>query len=100
MALKGSLEDFGLADILQLIHFQKKSGVLTLEGKRDKVRLFFMEGNIVGAISKRRQEENRLGKVLLKRGLLKEEELKAVLEEQRKTNRKLGDILLSKIFKK
>ncbi len=96
MALKGSLEDFGLADILQLIHFQKKSGVLTLEGKRDKVRLFFMEGNIVGAISKKRQEENRLGKVLLKRGLLKEEDLQAVLEEQRKTNRKLGDILLSK----
>jgi len=94
MALRGSLEDFGLADILQLIHFQRKSGVLTLEGERDKVKLFFMEGNIVGAISKRRQDENRLGKVLLKRGFLAEEDLRVVLKEQRRTGRKLGGILL------
>lgn len=98
MALKGSLEDFGLADILQLIHFQRKSGVLTLEGKRDKVRLFFVDGNIIGAISQRRQEENRLGKVLLKRGLLNEEDLQKALEEQRKTGMKLGGILLKKGF--
>ncbi len=40
MALKGSLEVFGLADILQLIHFQRKSGILTLEGDKDKVKVF------------------------------------------------------------
>jgi hypothetical protein len=96
MTLKGSLEVFGLADILQLIHFQRKSGVLTLEGERDRVKLFFLEGNIVGAISKRRQEDVRLGKVLLKRGILKEEDLHVALEEQRKTGKKLGGILVKK----
>jgi len=96
MTLKGSLEVFGLADILQLIHFQRKSGVLTLEGERDRVKLFFLEGNIVGAISKRRQEDVRLGKVLLKRGILKEEDLQVALEEQRKTGKKLGGILVKK----
>ena len=64
MALEGSLKDFGLADILQLIFFQRKTGVLTLEGRLDKVRLLFIDGNIVGAESKRRMEANRLGKVL------------------------------------
>ena len=96
MALKGSLEVFGLADILQLIHFQRKSGVLSLEGDKDKVRLFFMEGNIVGAISQKRQEDARLGKVLLKKGSLKDEDLQIALEEQRRTGKALGSILLKR----
>lgn len=96
MALKGSLEVFGLADILQLIHFQRKSGILTLEGDKDKVKVFFNEGNIVGAISKRRQEDARIGKVLLKKGSLKDEDLKIALEEQRSTGRALGSILLKR----
>lgn len=98
MALRGSLKDFGLADILQLIHFQGKSGVLTLEGQRDRVKLFFVEGNIVGAISRRRQEDARLGKVLLKRGFIKEKDLQSALEEQSRTGKKLGSILLKKGF--
>jgi hypothetical protein len=96
MALKGSLEVFGLADILQLIHFQRKSGIITLEGDKDKVKLFFMEGNIVGAISTKRQEDARLGKVLLKKGFLKEEDLQIALEEHRRTGKALGSILLKR----
>ncbi|MBI5641271.1 MAG: DUF4388 domain-containing protein [Nitrospirae bacterium] len=96
MALEGSLSDFGLADILQLIYFQRKTGVLTLEGKTDKVRLLFIEGNISGAESKRRIDDNRLGKVLLKKGLIKEVDLQSALEEQRKTGMKLGNILIRK----
>jgi hypothetical protein len=94
MALEGSLADFGLADILQLIYFQRKTGVLTLEGKMDKVRLLFIEGNIGGAESKRRMEDNRLGKILLKKGHVLEKDLEAALGEQRKTGDKLGNILM------
>jgi len=94
MALEGSLADFGLADILQLIYFQRKTGVLTLEGKMDKVRLLFIEGNIGGAESKRRMEDNRLGKILLKKEYILEKDLEAALEEQRKTGDKLGNILI------
>ena len=94
MALEGSLTDFGLADILQLIYFQHKTGVLKLEGKMDKVSLLFIDGNIGGAESKRRNEDNRMGKILLKKGHLKEEDLDAALQEQRKTGARLGNILL------
>ncbi len=94
MALEGSLKDFGLADILQLIFFQRKTGVLYLEGKLDKVKLLFIDGNISGAESKRRIEANRLGKVLVKKGLMREEDLQPILEEQRKSNMKLGNILV------
>lgn len=98
MALEGSLRDFGFADILQLIFFQRKTGVLTIEGRLDKVRLLFIEGNITGAESKRRIEANRLGKVLVKKGLLSEDDLRDILREQKDTNAKLGNILIRKGF--
>jgi hypothetical protein len=101
MALEGSLRDFGLADILQLIFFQRKTGVLNLEGKLDKIKLLFIDGHIVGAESKRRMEANRFGKVLIKKGFLKEEELQSLLEEQKKSNLRLGSFLVRKgIIKK
>jgi hypothetical protein len=96
MALEGSLRDFGLADILQLIFFQRKTGVLTLEGRLDKIRLLFIEGNITGAESKRRVEANRLGKVLVIKGILSDDDLQAVLDEQKSANIKLGNILIQK----
>ncbi|MEW6067936.1 MAG: DUF4388 domain-containing protein [Nitrospirota bacterium] len=96
MALEGSLKDFGLADIFQLIYFQKKTGILALDGKLDRIRLSFIEGNITGAESRRRIESNRLGKVLVKKGLLEEQTLQAILEEQSSSNVKLGNILIKK----
>ena len=96
MALEGSLKDFGLADILQLIYFQRKTGVLTLEGRMDRVKLLFIEGKVSGAESKRRIEANRLGKVLVRKGLIEEETLQSLLDEQSVSNVKLGNILVKK----
>jgi len=94
VALEGSLREFGFADILQLIFFQRKTGILTIEGRLDKVKLNFIDGNIVGAESKRRMEANRLGKILVKKGLLGEETLQGLLREQKSTNAKLGNLLI------
>ncbi|HTR44592.1 MAG TPA: DUF4388 domain-containing protein [Thermodesulfovibrionales bacterium] len=96
MALEGSLIDFGLADILQLIYFQKKSGILTLSSRRDRVQITFHEGNIVAADSRKRTEENRLGRILLKKGLISESDLRGVLEEEKSTGMKVSDILINK----
>ncbi|HXX57672.1 MAG TPA: DUF4388 domain-containing protein [Thermodesulfovibrionales bacterium] len=96
MALEGSLLDFGLADILQLIYFQKKTGVLTLSGRVDRVSLFFSDGNIIAAESRKRTEENRLGRILLKKGLITEEDLGNALEEQKATGVKVGDIFMNR----
>lgn len=93
MALEGDLKDFGLADILQLIFFQRKTGVLTLEGRVDTVRISFVEGNVVMVTSKRRPEGARLGRVLIQKGLLKEEDLRKAQEQSKGSSDKLGKVL-------
>jgi len=94
MALAGSLKEFGLADILQLIFYQKKSGALTLKSRFDMVRVLFNEGNIVTAESAKRRVEGRLGRVLLRKGVVTAEALKAAMAEHKKTRKKLGHILI------
>ncbi|MBI4689782.1 MAG: DUF4388 domain-containing protein [Nitrospirae bacterium] len=75
-------------------NFQRKTGILTLEGRMDNVRLLFYEGNVVSAESKRKTEVNRLGKLLIKKGLIRDEDLQSVLKEQQSTGVKIGNILI------
>ena len=94
MALEGTLRDFSLADIFQLIGLQRKTGVLTLRGKDDTVTVTFLDGKVVGADSLNRRLENRLGTVLMKTGTLTNEQLNRALEIQRETLQRLGFILI------
>ncbi|HEY8711658.1 MAG TPA: DUF4388 domain-containing protein [Thermoanaerobaculia bacterium] len=93
MALEGTLKDFSLADIFQLIGLQRKTGVLTLQGKDDTVTVTFLDGKVVGADSLNRRLENRLGSVLMRTGTLNQEQLNRALEIQRETLQRLGFIL-------
>jgi hypothetical protein len=93
MALEGTLRDFSLADIFQLIGLQRKTGVLTLRGKDDTVTVTFLDGKVVGADSLNRRLENRLGTVLMKTGLLSQDQLNRALDIQRETLQRLGFIL-------
>jgi len=96
MALEGSLKEFGLADILQLLYFQKKTGALVVEGRFDRVKILFKDGNIVAIESRRRLESNRLGRIMIKKGLLTQEELDELLKQQPLTGLRLGEMLVKK----
>jgi hypothetical protein len=98
MALAGTLKDFSLADIFQLIALQKKTGYLTLRSESDVVTVTFMEGSVVGAESLNKRLEDRLGHVLVKTGRISREELAKALEIQRETLQRLGYILISESF--
>src|SRR3954447_1868783 len=93
MALEGTLRDFSLADIFQLIGLQRKTGVLTLRGADDTVTVTFLDGKVVGADSLNRRLENPLGTALMRTGTLKQEQLNRALEIQRETLQRLGFIL-------
>ncbi|MBN2383427.1 DUF4388 domain-containing protein [bacterium] len=94
MALEGTLKDFSLADIFQLIGLQRKTGILTLQSEIDTVTVTFLDGKIVGAESVEKKLEDRLGRVLVKRGYISNEQLEEALAMQRETLQRLGYILI------
>ena len=95
MALTGTLKDFGIADILQLIGQQGKTGILHLKNKDQSVHIHFAEGNVVKAESASRDRRELLGAMMVRAGLLTQEQLDRALEIQKRTLRRLGDILVA-----
>jgi len=94
MALEGSIKDFSLADIFQLIGIQRKTGVLTLQNAEEEVKVSFLNGMVVNADSKSKRLDDRLGSVLVKTGKIDAEGLKRALKIQRETLKKIGTVLL------
>lgn len=92
--MEGVLEEFGLADILQLIYFQKKSGVLNVIGSKDTVKIRLINGNISGVDSKRKLGDFKLGSILVKKGLITSDNLNVALEIQKEEKIKLGVVFL------
>lgn len=94
MALTGTLKDFGIAEILQLIGQQAKSGVLHLKGKSEEIHILWADGNVVRAEHAGRKAREKLGSLLVRAGLLSEEQLALALETQQRTLRRLGHVLV------
>ena len=98
MALQGTLKDFSLADIFQLIGLQKKTGVLTLKDRGEVVTVTFLEGNVVAADSLPKRLEDRLGTVLVKSQQITDVQLQHALKLQKQTLKRLGTVLLEQKY--
>src|SRR5512133_3895602 len=94
MALTGTLKDFGIAEILQLIGQQAKSGVLHLESRDDEIHIAIADGSVVRAASAGRKARERLGPMLVRAALITCEERDYALDLQKRSLRRLGDILV------
>jgi len=95
MAITGTLKGFGIADILQLIGQQQKTGILYLKSKEQDVQVYFLDGNIVRAESITRKKKDLIGNMLVRAELITEQQLEAALETQKRTLKRLGDVLTS-----
>ena len=98
MALQGTLRDFSLADIFQLIGLQKKTGVLTLKNGQEVMTVSFLDGNVVAADSLHRRLEDRLGTVLVKTKQISPAQLQEALKIQKQTLKRLGNVLVDQKF--
>ncbi len=98
MALKGTISDFGIADIFQLIGQQRKTGVLVLNDQVDDIRIHYRDGNIIRAESATRPKQMLLGNMLVNAELVTSEQLSTALETQRRTLQRLGAVLLEMGF--
>src|SRR5687768_17789286 len=94
MALRGTLGDFGLPDIFQLVGHQQKTGVLLLKDRELEVKIYFVEGNVVKAEQASRASPDRLGNIMVRAGVISEAQLESALSTQQRTLRRLGDILI------
>jgi len=94
VALKGTLKDFGIAEILQLIGQQMKSGILHLESRDEEIHIALSEGSVVRAESVGRKANERLGAMLVRAEIIGQPELDEALDLQRRSLRRLGDILV------
>jgi hypothetical protein len=98
MALEGTIKDFGLPDIFQLIGLQRKTGILTLTSENENITVTFENGMVVMADSSAKRLEDRIGNVLVKQGKLEEERLEEALEVQKQTLQRLGHILTTSSY--
>lgn len=97
MSLEGSIKDFGLADIFQLINLQKKSGILTIQDGEATATITFKDGEIVYALSTKNGEKEKVGALFIKAGKLTEKELDDALQIQEQSGAngdKIGHILV------
>jgi hypothetical protein len=95
MALKGTLKDFGIADILQLIGQQQKSGTLRLRTHNAEVKLGFKDGNIVKVESAFKKKKELFGAMLVRAELVTATQLEQAIQVQKRTLQRIGDVLVA-----
>lgn len=96
MAFMGELADIGVTDLLHLLDVRRQTGKLTISANGDEISLFLEEGRLVFVTSS--NLSLRLGRVLLRLGLIDEIQLRKALQEQESggTHRSLGRILVDR----
>lgn len=95
MALEGTIKEFGLADIFQLIGLQKKTGILFLKGEAETVNIHFEDGMVVKADESRRHPKYQFGRILVNRGKVTSAQVSECLEIQKSTGQRLGGVMIS-----
>lgn len=94
MALQGTLRDFSITEIIQLIGQQLKTGVLRVQRGKNLVEIYFLDGMIVHVYSNYRGKKDLIGEILVKAHLITEEQLERALRIQKETLKYLGEILV------
>ncbi|MGE3618448.1 MAG: DUF4388 domain-containing protein, partial [Gemmatimonadales bacterium] len=94
MAIKGSLKEASLPDVIQLLFFGRRTGCLALTDRQRFGSVFFEDGWITYATIVNRRD--RIGDLLLRSGTVSRDQLDRALELQRRARgRRLGEILVS-----
>ncbi|HSC88501.1 MAG TPA: DUF4388 domain-containing protein [Polyangiaceae bacterium] len=92
--LSGDLASISIAEILQLLEFQRKTGALALSHHRSRVTLFVREGMLDFATHAGLPEEFLLGRYLVETGALSRERLDECIEASRSAGQVLGAYLV------
>jgi tetratricopeptide (TPR) repeat protein len=93
MAIKGSLKEASLPDVIQLLFLGRRTGCLALADQHNFGTIYLDEGQIVYASIVNRRD--RLGDILLRKGRITADQLQKAIEAQDDDRQhKLGEILV------
>ena len=94
MAIKGSLREASLPDVLQLLAMGQKTGCLSVTDRSSFGYIYFDRGRISYASIVNRRD--RLGDMLVKAEIIEPEQLERAIEAQSHEHRekRLGEILV------
>src|SRR5437660_21376 len=93
MAIKGSLKEASLPDVLQLLALGQKTGCLSIADRSNFGYIYFEKGRICYASIVNRRD--RLGDILVKHARITEEQFAAAIHRQSTARgKKLGEILV------
>jgi hypothetical protein len=94
MAFEGNIEDFGVADVLQLINSQGKTGVLTFQSKKEVISIGFENGMISSASHNKKGVMKPIGDYLVLTGRISKEDLKKFDSKSKKKGVPVIDTLV------
>jgi len=93
MAIRGSLREASLPDVLQLLAMGKKTGCLSVTHKNSFGYIYFDKGRICYASIVNRRD--RLGDLLVKNGAITQAQLEGAIKLQnRRRDKRLGELLV------
>lgn len=96
MSLEGSIKDFGLSDIFQLILIQQKSGIMSIRGQSRRASVGFVKGMVVSAQVDDKEGVERIGEVLVRAKRVTPQQLTEALKAQQETGNYLGQVLVER----
>jgi len=93
VAIKGSLKEASLPDVLQLLAMGKKTGCLSVTHRSNFGYIFFEKGRISYASIVNRRD--RLGDMLVKNSVISQQQLESAIAAQAKTrDKRIGELLV------
>lgn len=95
MAIRGSLREAGLPDVIQLLFLGRRTGCLAVTDRQNFGYIFFDDGAIVFASIVNRRD--RLGDLLLRHGKVTADDLRGAIDAQDQArDRRVGELLVER----
>ncbi len=95
VALNGNLQDFGIAEVFQLIGHQRKTGMLKVEHAGREACLAFDAGSVVWGAPAARNPDEVLGQRLIRCGFVTADALAVLHDQARSSGRPFRALLVS-----
>jgi tetratricopeptide (TPR) repeat protein len=92
MAIKGSLSEATLPDVIQLLSYSQKAGCLSVTDGRNFGNIFIKNGKIIFATLLNRKD--RIGDILVAKQKITTGDLEKALELQKDRKKRIGEVLV------